>query len=156
MFDPIVKRIEVPCSQEKAFNIFVGEMITWWPVDRFTTSAMSGKKVEDIRVEAKEGGTITEVSSDGSETHWGRIKTYDPFGYVAMDFHIPNPKDVRDEASLVEVTFTVLEAQRTMVELKQSNWEAFGDKERAEGIWGGYNFGWGLIFEQGYKAACES
>ncbi|UTW57131.1 hypothetical protein KFE96_09655 [Kordiimonas sp. SCSIO 12603] len=80
MFDPIVKRIEVPCSQEKAFNIFVGEMITWWPVDRFTTSAMSGKKVEDIRVEAKEGGTITEVSSDGSETHWGRIKTYDPFG----------------------------------------------------------------------------
>ncbi len=154
MLDPIVKRIEVPCNQEKAFNIFVNEMKSWWPVDKFATSAMAGSSVEDIRVEAKEGGTIAEVSADGTEYYWGTIKTYNPFGYVAMDFHIPHPADIRDETSLVEVTFTVMDAGRTMVELKQSNWEAFGDRERAEGIWGGYNFGWGLIFEQGYKEAC--
>jgi hypothetical protein len=36
MLDPLVKRIEVPCSQEKAFGIFTNEMgsanVRSWPL----------------------------------------------------------------------------------------------------------------------------
>ncbi len=38
MLDPIVKTIEVPCSQEKAFAVFVKEMGSWWPLDKRSMS----------------------------------------------------------------------------------------------------------------------
>ena len=31
MLDPIVKTIEVPCSQKEAFSVFVENMGSWWP-----------------------------------------------------------------------------------------------------------------------------
>jgi hypothetical protein len=56
--EPIVKSIEVPCGQEQAFNVFVNEMDSWWPLGKFTTSAMAGAPAKAIRVEAKKGGKI--------------------------------------------------------------------------------------------------
>jgi len=153
VLEPIVKRIEVPCSQKKAFTVFLDEMDTWWPLDRFTTSKMAGSSVKEIRVDAKAGGEIIEVSVEGTEYPWGKINTYDPFGFFSMDFHITHPDHETGPMSLVEVSFTAVDSQRTLVELKQSNWEVFGDM--AKDIYGGYNFGWGLIFEQNFKDACS-
>ena len=153
MLEPIVKTIEVHCSQEKAFNVFLTEMHSWWPLGRFTVSAMAGAPARSVRVDARPGGEIVEIGSDGSEHRWGRIKAYEPHGFVSLDFHIaPVEEADRDEWSLVEVRFTALDAGRTRVELTQSNWEAFG--ERAGMLRGGYTGGWAVIFEQAYKAAC--
>ena len=152
MLDPIIKTIEVPCSQEKAFQVFVSEMDSWWPLDKFTTSAMGGKPAESIRVETKQGGKIVEIGPDDTEHLWGTIKSYDPHGFVSMDFHFAPPGEVIESRTLVEVRFTVLGEQQTRVELTQSNWEALGD--RAADIRGGYDFGWGVIFEQAFKSAC--
>ena len=57
-----------------------------------------------------------------------------------------------ENASLVEVRFTVLSDEQAQVELTQSNWEAFGDM--AEMMRGGYGSGWVIIFEEAYKSAC--
>jgi len=161
VLDPIVKAIEVPCSQEKAFRVFVNEMGSWWPLDKFTTSAMRGAPAKSIRVEAKQGGNIVEIGSDDTETSWGTIKSYDPHGFVSMHFHIPQPDEqVQDGSdplgqlgrSLVEVRFIAIGDDQTRVELTQSNWEAFGDM--AEALRGGYGGGWVMIFEQAYKSAC--
>ncbi len=152
MLDPLVKTIEVPCDQKKAFTVFLNEMDSWWPLDKFTTSMMAGAPAKAINVDAREGGKIIEIGSDDTETLWGTIKTYDPYGYVSMDFHIPTPDYEVGKFSLVEVRFTVIGDQQTKVELTQSNWEVFGDM--AEGIHGGYGHGWVMIFEQAYKAAC--
>lgn len=154
MLDPIIKTIEVPCSQEKAFRVFVSEMDTWWPLGKFTTSAMGGQPAESIRVEAKQGGTITEIGPDQAEHLWGTIKSYDPNDFVAMDFHFGPPGEHEKivDRSLLEVRFTAVEDKKTRVELTQSNWEALG--EMASEIRGGYEFGWGVIFEQAYKEAC--
>lgn len=46
MLEPIVRVIEVPCGQEAAFNIFISEMNTWWPLGKYTTSAMDGQAGE--------------------------------------------------------------------------------------------------------------
>lgn len=150
MLDPIIKTIEVPCSQEKAFGVFVTEMGSWWPLDKRSMSLMKGgKPAKSLRVDAKHGGKIVEIGHDDTEHHWGTIKSYDPHDALSMDFHMGLPPE---NASLVEVRFTALGNERTRVELTQSNWEAFGDM--AEMMRGGYGSGWVIIFEQAYKSAC--
>lgn len=151
MIEPLVKSIEVPCNQEQAFTVFM-DMDSWWPKEKFTTSVMRGQTVRALRVDARKGGQIVEVASDDQEHVWGTIKTYDPYGYLNMDFHIPHPSEEKPGFSTVEVRFTSLGDERTRVELKQSNWEALGDV--AEMVRGGYGQGWVAIFEGAYKAAC--
>jgi hypothetical protein len=68
-----------------------------------------------------------------------------------MDFHMGLPPE---NASLVEVRFVSLDDERTEVELTQSNFEAFGDM--AEMMRRGYGSGWVLIFEEGFRKACDN
>lgn len=161
MLEPIVKKIEVPCGQEKAFRVFVEEMDTWWPMDKFTVSVMAGGKAAGIEVDAREGGKIIEKNADGTRYYWGTIKKYDPFAGFTMDFHIPHPEHMPcppdgpgGGETFVEMKFVPLEGNRTLVELTQSNFEALG--EMAAGVHGGYGFGWEMIFVQGYASACEA
>ncbi len=150
MLDPIIKTIEVPCSQEKAFAVFVKEMGSWWPLDKRSMSMHSGgKPAKSLRIDPKEGGKIVEIGHDDTEHLWGTIKSYDPHDSLSMDFHMGLPAE---NASLVEVRFTALGNERTRVELNHSNWEAFG--EMAEMMRDGYGSGWVIIFEQAYKSAC--
>lgn len=152
MMEPLVKTIEVPCDQEKAFTVFM-DMGSWWPTDKFATSKMRGQTVKALRVDAREGGQIVEVGSDDQEVLWGTINTYDPYDYFSMDFHIPHPSEKNPGFSTVEVRFTALGDDKTRVELKQSNWEALGDV--AEMVQSGYGQAWVMIFEGAYKAACS-
>ena len=149
MLEPIVKTIEVPCSQEKAFKVFVNEMGTWWPLDKRSMSMKSGKPAKSLRIEPKQGGKIVEIGHDDTEHLWGTIKSYDPYDSITLDFHMGLPAE---NASLVEVRFTALQQERTRVELTQSNWEAFGDM--AEMLRGFYGSGWVVIFERAFKSAC--
>lgn len=151
MLDPIVKTIDVPCGQEKAFAVFVNEMGSWWPLDKRSMSLMQsdGKPAKSLSIEAKLGGKIVEIGHDDTEYLWGTIRSYDPNDSVSMNFHMGLPPE---NASLVEVRFTALDNERTRVELTQSNFEAFGDM--AEMMRGGYGSGWVIIFEEGYKSAC--
>jgi hypothetical protein len=155
MLEPIVKSIEVPCSQKQAFEVFVHELGTWWPTQMFSVSAMRKQVTQTIRVEAKKGGKIVEVGGDGREDIWGIIKTYDPYDAFSMDFNINHPDyaQTQDKYTLIEVTFTALGDSMTRVELTQSNWDVFG--AMADGIRGGYVKGWSVIFDQKYKAACS-
>jgi Activator of Hsp90 ATPase homolog 1-like protein len=149
VLEPIVKTIEVPCSQEKAFKVFVNEMGTWWPLDQRSMSMKSGKPAKSLRIEPRQGGKIVEIGHDDTEHLWGTIKSYDPYDSITLDFHMGLPAE---NASLVEVRFTALQQERTRVELTQSNWEAFGDM--AEMLRGFYGSGWVVIFERAFKAAC--
>lgn len=153
MIEPIVRSIEVPCDQALAFSVFINEMDTWWPLAEFTVSALGGSPAKTLRVDAREGGQIVEVGSDDTEHLWGTIKSFDPNDYLSMEFHIPQPGEVVNERSLVEIRFTRLSDDKTRVELTQSNWEAFGASAKA--LRGGYGGGWTLIFEQAYRLACE-
>jgi uncharacterized protein YndB with AHSA1/START domain len=152
MMGPLVKTIEVPCDQEKAFTVFM-DLGSWWPKNRFATSVMRGQTVKELRVDASDGGKIVEVASDDREHVWGTIKTYQPNSYLKMDFHIPHPTEKNPGFSTVEVRFTALGEDRTRVELTQSNWEALGDV--AEMVQSGYRQAWVMILEGAYKAACE-
>ena len=152
MLEPLVNTIEVPCTQKHAFAVFL-DMGSWWPTNKFATSVMRGQVVKALRVDARESGQIIEVGADGLEVLWGTIKTYEPYGYLRMDFHIPHPSEKNPGFSTVEVRFTALANGRTRVELKQSNWEALGDV--AKMVQGGYRQAWVAILEGAYQAACS-
>lgn len=148
-YEPLVKSIEVPCSQREAFVVFVEEMDTWWPLTKFSASVKYGKAPQGLTVDPRVGGKIVETGQDGTEHLWGTIKRYEPYDYVSMDLHIGLPAET---ASLVEVKFTALGEERTHVLLTQSEWERFG--EFAEMMYNGYPKGWIAIFDEAYKAAC--
>ena len=150
MLEPITYTIEVPCSQQKAFAVFVNDMPSWWPLAKRSMSAHDGAVPKSLNIEAKEGGKIVELGHDDTEHLWGTIEEYDPYASIVMDFHMGLPRG--ESASLVEVRFSALEDGRTRVELTHSNWEAYG--ELAEMMRGGYGSGWVIIFEQAYKTAC--
>ena len=149
MIEPLVSTVEVPCSQQRAFDVFVKEMGSWWPLHKRSMSLKGGGAPKMLNVDPRVGGRIVEIAEDGTEHHWGTITTLKPHDLVAMDFHMGMPAD---KASLVEVRFTPLGEKRTEVVLTQSNWEGFG--EMAEMLRGGYVSGWVIIFEQAYKEAC--
>jgi hypothetical protein len=148
MLEPVISRIEVPCSQQQAFEIFM-EMGSWWPLHKRSMSLKNGQPAKCLNVDAQMGGKIVEIGHDDAEYHWGTFKTLAPHSLITMDFHMGMPAD---KASLVEVRFTLLGENRTEVVLTQSNWEAFGDM--AEMLRGGYGSSWGLIFEEAYGNAC--
>jgi hypothetical protein len=149
MLEPVISKIEVPCSQQRAFDIFVKEMGSWWPLRKRSMSMHSGHPPKALNVDAKLGGKIVEIGHDDTQHHWGTIKIFSPPDRGAMDFHMGMPPD---KASLVEVRFTPLGENRTEVELTQSNWEGFGDM--AQMMRDSYGTSWVLIFEEGYKRAC--
>ncbi len=149
MPDPIVKTIEVPCSQERAFSVFVNEISIWWPLGRYSLSARSGEVSKSLHIEPKQGGKIVEVAYDDTEHLWGTVKSYEPYASLSMVWH---PGDSTKSASLIELQFVVLGTERTRVKLTESNWEAH--RKTAEIRGGRHGDGWVLIFEQAFKSAC--
>ena len=151
MIEPLINTIEVPCGQAEAFRVFVNEMGSWWPLHKRSMSLKAvGKPAKSLQVDPRLGGKIVEIGPEGAEYHWGTIKAIVPNESVAMDVHMGMPPE---QASLVEVTFVPLAANRTRVTLTQSNWEGFGDM--AEMLRTGYKPGWVIIFEEAYGAACS-
>lgn len=153
MIPPIEKSITVPCNSERAFTTFLNEMGTWWPLDKFTYSAMQGNPAQTIRVDAREGGAITEIGANGDETSWGHIETYDPNSFMALRFHIPAPGHEGGGLSLLEIRFKDVD-NGTQVDLVQSDFEGIG--EMGEMARGGYGHGWTMIFEGAYATACAA
>lgn len=150
--DPLTKTVVVKCTGDKAFSTFVAKMDSWWPVSKYSASAISGGTAKAIRVQAQKGGIILEVGADGKEHRWGKFVTFNPSTDLSMDFHIPTPGETGIGHSLVEMTFSDLGDGRTRVDLKQSNWDAFGDK--ALGLRAGYTGSWTAILDGAFKKAC--
>ncbi len=149
MLEPIVKTIEVACTQEIAFEVFV-DLNSWWPLDKRSMSMKDGATAMSVSVDKAVGGKIVEHGDDGTQHLWGTIKQYQPYELFSMNFHMGLPPC----DSVVELRFSALGDNRTQVVLTQSNWEAFGDM--AEMMRGGYGSSWGLLFEQAYFAKCAA
>ncbi len=150
MIDPIVKTIDVPCDQKRAFEIFV-DMPRWWPLDKRSMSLyQAGGPARSLSVEAREGGRIVELAADDVEHHWGTFRIFSPHSHVQFDFHMGLPAD---QTGQVDVTFTPINATTTRVELIHSNWEGYGDM--AEMMLQGYGGSWDMLFGEHFASACK-
>lgn len=74
MLEPLTSRIEVPCNQQRALDIFIREMGSWWPLHKRSMSMKSGHPAKALNADPRRGGRILELGHDNVEHHWGTIR----------------------------------------------------------------------------------
>lgn len=150
MTNPIVKKIEVPCTPARAFDIFVTRIAKWWPLDGHAASAAAGKAALAVTIEPKVGGAVYETMWDGSRTDWGEVLEYVEGEKLAMTWH---PGNNADNPTRVEITFEAAGAG-ALVTLTHSGWEVWG--EAAEDRRGNYDSGWDFVLGECYVPAAAT
>lgn len=139
---PIVKMIDIGAPCELVFAMFVSNFGDWWPLARF--SRTRGSAPQNVVLEAHAGGSIYEVSVDGSKLLWGSVAAIEHNQRIVMNWHLGRPV-----STIVDVTFEPLSAERTRVRLEHRGWEgleaAGASVERQ-----GYAAGWDLILQQSF------
>lgn len=126
----VIKSVRVKAPAERAFRVFVEEMETWWPV----THHIGKEPFELIVVEPRVGGRWYERTASGAECQWGTVLGWDPPHSVRLSWHVGPGHDSPDwvadmdisKASEVEVRFTPLAPEMTIVELIHSKLERHG------------------------------
>jgi uncharacterized protein YndB with AHSA1/START domain len=116
---PVRKTLSVECSPERAFEVFTGEVMSWWPIERFS---IHEEKVRDVVLEPREGGEMYEVAESGKREHWARVVVFEPPRRLVLAWKV-NP--ATDAPTEIEVTFTP-EGQGTRVELEHRHLERHG------------------------------
>jgi uncharacterized protein YndB with AHSA1/START domain len=131
---PVRKTLTVNCSPERAFEVFTGEVASWWPTK---THSIHHDDVTDVILEPREGGEMYELAEGGKREHWARVLAFEPPKRLVLAWKV-NP-DKTGGPTEIEVTFTP-EAEGTRVELEHRNWEQAGDgaaqmRDNYEGGW---------------------
>lgn len=148
MPEPIVKTIDVACSAEHAFDVFVNRIARWWPLNGHAVSAAAGKAALAVTIEPHVGGAVFETMWDGSRSDWGKVLVFEPGSALAMTWH---PGNNADNPTRVDVAFEDLGDGQTRVTLTHSGWEVWGDDAAARRD--SYNGGWDTVFGDCYARA---
>ncbi|MDK1492313.1 SRPBCC family protein [Sinorhizobium sp. 7-81] len=135
------KSVTVRASPEKAFDVFVNGMGSWWIKGHSLTE--SGQKT--VIVEAVAGGRWYEVGNAGEERDWGHIIACDRPNRILFAWQLNADFDF-DPAfhTEVEVLFEAKGANETMVVLEHRQLESYGARTQelrgvldSESGWGG-------------------
>ena len=144
---PIRKSVEVPLSAEKAFDLFTTRMDTWWPLEQKGVAIGRGlPPSKEIRVEPREGGTVTEMMEGDEEALWGTILTWEPGARFRMTWCPGRSADMPTE---VDVTFTEL-GNGCRVELTHSGFDAYENGGEVKAM---YNDGWAHLVQSLFAKA---
>lgn len=137
---PVRREIVVAASQERAFDVFVHKMGSWWnPAHHIGTEDLA-----DVVVEPREGGRWVEVGTGGTECPWGRVLLWEPPSRVVLVWQLDTQWEyAADLETEVEVRFVAVDDEHTRVELEHRHLERFGaDAEEMRGTFdgpGGWN-----------------
>jgi uncharacterized protein YndB with AHSA1/START domain len=130
------KTITVAASQERAFEVFTAQLISWWPKEY----SLSETGMADFVIEPKAGGRWYEVGERGEEVDTGRVLAFEPPARLVLAWHLvwdgptgagrfdPDPA----HASEVEVRFVSEGPTQTRLELEHRHFERHG--AAAEGV----------------------
>jgi uncharacterized protein YndB with AHSA1/START domain len=140
--EPVANAVTVDAPLERAFEVFTGDVKSWWSLDRYSVASdedEAGVVAVDSIIEPREGGRWYEVRSDGSEAEWGEVLVFDAPHRLVATWH---PGRTADQATEIEVHFTP-DGDATRVELTHRGWERLG--ERATASREGYAGGWKTV-----------
>ncbi|MDK1373271.1 MULTISPECIES: SRPBCC family protein [unclassified Sinorhizobium] len=135
---PVRKSVTVRASAEKAFDVFVNDMGSWWIKGHSLTE--SGQKT--VVVEAVAGGRWYEVGNAGEERDWGRVIACDRPNRILFAWQL-NADFTFDPAfhTEVEVLFEAKSDNETTVVLEHRQLANYGAK--AQDASGMLDSGWG-------------
>ena len=133
--------IVVDAPVDHAFAVFTEDMDSWWPKEHHIMEAPLAR----MMFEAKEGGHIYDVGTDGSEFRWARVLAYEPPHRIVFSWDITTQWQIETDparASEVEVRFVADGPARTRVELEHRHidrhgegWESMRDAVGSDGGW---------------------
>ena len=138
--EPIRVAVTVAVTPERAWEVFTGELESWWPAATHSVGAGEGRRPDSIVVEPYEGGEIYELIGP-VRRHWARIHTWQPPRLLGYTWHVNPERPATD----VAVTFEAV-ADGTRVEVVHSGWEAYA-AGRAE-MRASYRDGWPVVLER--------
>ena len=153
MVEPITLELQLPCSIDKAFEVFTSDFTKWWPREY----SWSQEAMASIGIEPCIGGRCTETGPHGFQLDWGRVLEWQPPQKLIMTWQIgadrvpqPNP----DNASIIEVVFTAIADAQTQVLFEHRDLHRHG--EGAEDYRQALNseYGWPFILEK-YRTLVE-
>jgi uncharacterized protein YndB with AHSA1/START domain len=132
------KSIVVPAPIERAFDVFTGELASWWPLK---THSVGAERAQSVILEGRVGGRLYERIAGGEESDWGTVTAWEPPRRVAFTWH---PGRDAGTAQEVEIRLTPEEAG-TRLELEHRGWEKLA--ERAAEVVARYDGGWDRVLE---------
>jgi Activator of Hsp90 ATPase homolog 1-like protein len=135
--EPLVKKVTVPTTPVRAFEVFTAETSAWWPLVTHSIGQDTARRVE---FGAGIGGQIVEYGEDGVLGVWGTVSEWDPPDRVAFSWH---PGYDESGATLVTVTFAAV-ADGTEVVLTHSDWQ---NHPRTAEARAGYDTGWIYVLD---------
>ncbi len=102
--DSVRCEVEVHAQPERAFAAFTEDLGSWWPAE-YTWAQTT---LEDIAIEAREGGRCHETGPHGFSCDWGRVLDCEPPRRLVFTWQISpdrTPQPDPERSSEVEVTF---------------------------------------------------
>jgi len=149
--EPIRRGITVDVAQERAFDVFTGDMTSWWPATHHIGSA----PIAEIIIEPKSGGRWYTRHEDGSETSTGYVVAYDRPHRLVVTWQIGHDWTYRpDLITTIEIRFEAEGPDRTRVELEHRDLASFGEHaEEMRAIFGADD-AWNQILAD-FAAAAE-
>lgn len=142
------KTYSVNQSAARAFEIFTRELAQWWPVGTHSLSGREGKQPQDVRVEPRLGGRISEIRHDGNVAPWGTITTWAPGRRLGVDWYVGRSPT---EATHYEIAFRDT-PQGCDVELVHGGFEIHGTA--GEAMLANYDEGWDMVLGECFRRAC--
>ena len=132
--EAIHKTVLVDFAPAEAFELFTTRVSSWWPKE---SHSYGGDKVKEVVFEPRVGGTLYEVTDEGTAP-WGRITAWDPPHRLVMEWLIVKCGGL--PGTEVEVRFTP-EGPGTRVELEHRGWERAVDPSGRNN----YDSGWDVV-----------
>jgi hypothetical protein len=120
----VKKSVRVDVDQARAFEVFTAGVTTWWQPDHH----LGDMPFTACVIEPKDGGRCYTTQADGKQFEWAKVLVWEPPARVVIGWQLTaewvyDPNFVTE----VDVTFTAVGANQTLVELEHRNLERYGD-----------------------------
>jgi len=149
---PIRKSFVVNASQAHAFEVFTDGFDRWWP----RTHHVGATPLKRVVLEPGVGGRWYSVHEGGEEQPWGDVLEWEPPSRLVLAWRIDHTFHCDPNLlTEVEVRFTPLNDNRTLVDFEHRHLERLGDSEAALQTLTRMDSGWGLILGH-YQTVVEA
>jgi uncharacterized protein YndB with AHSA1/START domain len=149
---PIRQSVSVPLDAQRAFDLFVAEMVSWWPAEHH----IGDTPLTDIVIEPFAGGRWYSTHEGGEQTSTGFVTAYDPPRRLVVTWQIGADWAYHEDlVTTLEVRFTPTDDSRTLVELEHRDLEAYGDDAARMYETFGAPDAWGRTLEE-YSRVAEA
>lgn len=119
------RAVTVSAPIDRAFTVFTEDMAAWWDPEHHLVEGF-----EEMDVELRVGGRITDRGRDGASCTWARVLAYDPPNHFAFSWDISTTWEIETDPSRtseVHVRFFSETPTSTRVELEHKHLDRHGE-----------------------------